>query len=75
VRELTAHEIMAFQTFFRLFRRPLYVFQILVTNCLFWKSKSAHRDSAIGSAVVDLIRSIANREVTFFNGTVAISFL
>ena len=29
----------------------------------------------IGSAVVDLMRSIAKREVTFFNGTVAIKFL
>ena len=29
----------------------------------------------IGSAVVDLIRSMAKREVTFFSGTVAISFL
>jgi hypothetical protein len=33
------------------------------------------RASAIGSAVVDLMRSIANRDVTFFNGTVAINFL
>jgi hypothetical protein len=33
------------------------------------------RPSAIGSAVADLIRSIANRDVTFFNGTVAINFL
>ena len=30
---------------------------------------------AMGSAVVDLIRSIAKREVTFFSGTVAISRL
>ena len=29
----------------------------------------------IGSAVVDLIRSIAKRDVTFFSGTAAISFL
>jgi hypothetical protein len=28
-----------------------------------------------GSAVIDLIFSIAKREVTFFSGTVAISFL
>jgi hypothetical protein len=34
-----------------------------------------YRASAIGSAVVDLIRSIANREVTFFSGTAVISFL
>jgi tight adherence protein C len=34
-----------------------------------------YRASAIGSAVVDLIRSIAKRDVTFFSGTVAISFL
>ena len=33
------------------------------------------RASWIGSAVVDLIRSMAKREVTFFSGTVAISFL
>jgi hypothetical protein len=32
-------------------------------------------DQGIGSAVVDLIFSIAKREVTFFSGTVAISFL
>ena len=31
--------------------------------------------SGIGSAVVDLIFSIAKRDVTFFSGTVAISFL
>ena len=31
--------------------------------------------STIGSAVVDLIRSMAKREVTFLSGTVAISFL
>ena len=31
--------------------------------------------TAIGSAVVDLIFSIAKRDVTFFSGTVAISFL
>src|SRR5262249_38058032 len=36
---------------------------------------NAHLASASGSAVVDLIRSIANRDVTFFSGTVAISFL
>jgi hypothetical protein len=30
---------------------------------------------AIGSAVVDLIRSMAKRDVTFLSGTVAISFL
>jgi hypothetical protein len=29
----------------------------------------------IGSAVVDLIRSIAKREVTFFSGTEPINFL
>jgi hypothetical protein len=29
----------------------------------------------IGSAVVDLIFSMANRDVTFFNGTAAINFL
>jgi hypothetical protein len=34
-----------------------------------------YRVSAIGSAVVDLIRSIAKRDVTFFSGTVPISFL
>ena len=33
------------------------------------------RDHGIGSAVVDLIFSIAKRDVTFFSGTVAISFL
>ncbi len=33
------------------------------------------RPSGIGSAVVDLIFSIAKRDVTFFSGTVAISFL
>jgi hypothetical protein len=29
----------------------------------------------MGNAVVDFIRSIANRDVTFLSGTVAISFL
>ena len=37
--------------------------------------RRTHFASAKGSAVVDLIRSIANRDVTFFSGTVAISFL
>ena len=36
---------------------------------------AVYRASRIGSAVVDLIRSMAKREVTFFSGTVAISFL
>ena len=36
---------------------------------------SAAFASLIGSAVVDLIRSIAKRDVTFLSGTVAISFL
>ena len=36
---------------------------------------SRHLTSGIGSAVVDLIFSMAKREVTFFSGTAAISFL
>ena len=45
------------------------------------KSRSAfamrlrHATAGTGSAVIDLIFSIAKREVTFFSGTVAISFL
>jgi len=34
-----------------------------------------HATAGTGSAVIDLIFSIAKREVTFFSGTVAISFL
>ena len=36
-----------------------------------WRQATA----GTGSAVIDLIFSIAKREVTFFNGTLAISFL
>ena len=36
---------------------------------------AACSDHGIGSAVVDLIFSIAKRDVTFFSGTVAISRL
>ena len=41
-------------------------------------ARAAQRDAqrhGIGSAVVDLIFSIAKRDVTFFSGTVPISFL
>ncbi len=38
-------------------------------------TRSVERSQGIGSAVVDLIFSIAKRDVTFFSGTVAISFL
>jgi hypothetical protein len=34
-----------------------------------------HASAGTGSAVIDLIFSIAKRDVTFFSGTLAISFL
>jgi hypothetical protein len=39
-----------------------------------WQSRP-YATAGTGSAVTDLIFSIAKREVTFFSGTVAISFL
>ena len=39
------------------------------------RSARRSRGHGIGSAVVDLIFSIAKRDVTFFSGTVPISFL
>jgi len=47
------------------FRRDNYIPQSEVRN----------QAAGTGSAVTDLIFSMAKREVTFFSGTVAISFL
>lgn len=39
------------------------------------ENRGIHPAAGIGSAVTDLIFSIAKREVTFFSGTALISFL
>ena len=43
--------------------------------CTAVATREPHATAGTGSAVIDLIFSIAKREVTFFSGTVAISFL
>ena len=48
---------------------PLWV------NGTFHSIEGRYAIAGTGSAVIDLIFSIAKREVTFFSGTVAISFL
>jgi len=47
----------------------------LCVNGTFHSIEDRHDKAGTGSAVIDLIFSIAKREVTFFSGTVAISFL
>ena len=60
-----------------MYMTPAHLAADLQRHCLhLTRTRTSDRlYTVIGSAVVDLIRSMAKREVTFFSGTVAISFL